>query len=166
MTTDLFHWSDEFSVGLQEIDEQHKELVDLLNQLHTAIQEHHGSATSRQILDNGGDRIVGDRDGDDVAVARQPVERHRHFAAGRRRGGTEFFQRPTPHERWLDRMARQTESQRLCDASGADDAELFYASAFHGAGLARTAMLRQYRYALRRGCKGAQSALQGDPGRV
>ena len=51
MTTDLFHWSDEFSVGLQEIDEQHKELVDLLNQLHVAIQEHHGSATSREILD-------------------------------------------------------------------------------------------------------------------
>ncbi len=51
MTTELFHWTDEFSIGLQEIDEQHKELVELLNQLHVAIKEHHGSATSRQILD-------------------------------------------------------------------------------------------------------------------
>ena len=51
MTTDLFHWTDEFGIGIQEIDAQHKELVDLLNQLHVAIQEHHGSATSRQILD-------------------------------------------------------------------------------------------------------------------
>ena len=50
-TTDLFHWSDDFSVGIQEIDEQHKELVDLLNQLHVAIHEHHGSETSRKILD-------------------------------------------------------------------------------------------------------------------
>ncbi|MBL0916549.1 MAG: hypothetical protein IBJ13_13880 [Sphingopyxis sp.] len=55
-------------------------------------------------------------------------------------------------------MARQTESQRLRDASGADDAELFDAGTFHDDGLARPAMLRQYRYALRRGCKGAQSA--------
>lgn len=51
MTTGLFHWSDEFSVVLQEVDEQHKELVDPLNQLHVAIHEHRGSATSRKILD-------------------------------------------------------------------------------------------------------------------
>ena len=30
MTTDLFHWSDEFSVGLQEIDELLVLLVDFL----------------------------------------------------------------------------------------------------------------------------------------
>jgi len=51
-TADLFHWSDDFSVGIQEIDEQHKELVDLLNQLHVAIHEHHGTETSRKILDD------------------------------------------------------------------------------------------------------------------
>ena len=48
--TDLIEWSDEFSVGIQEIDEQHKVLVGLLNQLHQAIREHHGRATSREIL--------------------------------------------------------------------------------------------------------------------
>lgn len=52
MSSELFQWSDGFSVGIQEIDEQHKELVDLLNQLHTAIIEHHGTATSRKILDD------------------------------------------------------------------------------------------------------------------
>lgn len=51
MDANLFQWSDSFSVGVQEIDEQHKELVDLLNQLHTAIMEHHGSEAARRILD-------------------------------------------------------------------------------------------------------------------
>ncbi len=51
MSAELFQWSNGFSVGIQEIDEQHKELVDLLNKLHTAIIEHHGSETSRTILD-------------------------------------------------------------------------------------------------------------------
>ncbi|MBI2306690.1 MAG: hemerythrin family protein [Rhodocyclales bacterium] len=50
-TTDLFHWSDDFSINIQEIDEQHRVLVDLLNQLHEAIRGHRGKATSREILD-------------------------------------------------------------------------------------------------------------------
>ena len=49
--SELFEWSDGYSVGVQEIDEQHKELVGLLNQLHSAIREHHGSEASRRILD-------------------------------------------------------------------------------------------------------------------
>ena len=47
----LFQWSDEFSVDIQEVDEQHKVLVGLLNELHAAILEHRGKAASRQILD-------------------------------------------------------------------------------------------------------------------
>ncbi|HOL65607.1 MAG TPA: bacteriohemerythrin [Accumulibacter sp.] len=47
----LFKWTDEYNLGITEIDDQHKGLVDLLNQLHQAIREHHGKATSRQILD-------------------------------------------------------------------------------------------------------------------
>lgn len=43
-------WSDEYSINIQEIDEQHKVLVDLLNQLYRAIREHRGTATSREIL--------------------------------------------------------------------------------------------------------------------
>lgn len=48
---ELFSWDDSFNVGIQEVDEQHKVLVSLLNQLHTAILEHHGKTTSREILD-------------------------------------------------------------------------------------------------------------------
>lgn len=51
VSTDLFKWSDEFSVHVQEIDEQHKVLVGLLNELHVAIREHHGKDTSRAVLD-------------------------------------------------------------------------------------------------------------------
>lgn len=50
-TPELFVWSDSYSIGIQEVDEQHQVLVSLLNQLHTAILEHHGKTTSREILD-------------------------------------------------------------------------------------------------------------------
>ncbi|WP_051304618.1 bacteriohemerythrin [Chitinilyticum litopenaei] len=46
----LIEWSDELSVGIQEIDEQHKVLVGLLNELHDAIRHRHGSAASAAIL--------------------------------------------------------------------------------------------------------------------
>ncbi|MDW5418378.1 bacteriohemerythrin [Iodobacter sp. CM08] len=46
----FFEWTDELSVGIQEIDEQHKVLIDLLNELHDAIRQHHGSEASVQIL--------------------------------------------------------------------------------------------------------------------
>lgn len=51
MASVLFEWSDSFNVGIQEIDEQHRTLVDLLNRLHAAIRDHKGSQASRQILD-------------------------------------------------------------------------------------------------------------------
>lgn len=46
----LVEWSDGLSVGIQEIDEQHKVLVDLLNKLHAAIVEHHGSEVAQEIV--------------------------------------------------------------------------------------------------------------------
>lgn len=49
-TEDLFHWSDDFNVNIQEVDEQHQVLVDLLNQLHHAILERRGKVASRDIL--------------------------------------------------------------------------------------------------------------------
>ncbi|MCX7289508.1 bacteriohemerythrin [Janthinobacterium sp.] len=48
--TKFFEWTDELSVGIQEIDEQHKVLIDLLNELHEAIRQHHGSEASVTIL--------------------------------------------------------------------------------------------------------------------
>lgn len=46
----LFAWSDDLSVGIQEIDEQHKGLVALLNRLHEAVVSHHGSEACSEIL--------------------------------------------------------------------------------------------------------------------
>ena len=43
-------WSDELSVGIEEIDDQHKELVALVNEMHRAIHERHGSEVVREIL--------------------------------------------------------------------------------------------------------------------
>ncbi|MCW8932625.1 MAG: bacteriohemerythrin [Gammaproteobacteria bacterium] len=43
-------WSDELSVGIEEIDEQHKVLVNLINKMHDAIDHHHGSDTVEEIL--------------------------------------------------------------------------------------------------------------------
>lgn len=51
VAADLFTWSDDFSVNVQEIDEQHKVLVGLLYELHLAIFGHHGRKTSRDVLD-------------------------------------------------------------------------------------------------------------------
>jgi hemerythrin len=55
MTTDKpgtqFKWSEKYSVGIEEIDEQHKVLFDLIEKIHAAILEHKGTAVSTQILD-------------------------------------------------------------------------------------------------------------------
>ena len=51
----LIEWSDELSVGIQEIDEQHKVLVGLVNEMHRAILERHGSETAKEILGRLGD---------------------------------------------------------------------------------------------------------------
>ena len=46
----LIEWNETLSVGIQEIDEQHKVLVNLLNELHDAIRQHHGREASVEIL--------------------------------------------------------------------------------------------------------------------
>ena len=46
----LIQWSKDLSVGIEEIDEQHKVLVNLLNQLHDAIIHQHGSEVTKAIL--------------------------------------------------------------------------------------------------------------------
>ena len=38
----FFEWDDNYSVGVAEIDEQHQELIELINRLHEAIEQ--GSA--------------------------------------------------------------------------------------------------------------------------
>ncbi len=48
--TNFIEWSDEFSVGIQEIDEQHKVLIDLLNDLHDAITNRRAADVTDNIL--------------------------------------------------------------------------------------------------------------------
>lgn len=43
-------WSDALSVGIEEIDEQHKVLINLINQMHEAIHKRQGSGAVRIIL--------------------------------------------------------------------------------------------------------------------
>ncbi|MGA7723558.1 MAG: bacteriohemerythrin [Ignavibacteriaceae bacterium] len=46
----LFNWSDEYSVGIREIDDQHKKLFDLINQLHSAMKEAKGKSILGKVI--------------------------------------------------------------------------------------------------------------------
>jgi len=46
----LIQWSDELSVGIQEIDEQHKLLVKMLNELNEAIQGGRGKEVRMELF--------------------------------------------------------------------------------------------------------------------
>lgn len=50
-TKDLFTWSEDLKIGIEEIDAQHKVLVDLINELNRAIHERHGSEAALNVLD-------------------------------------------------------------------------------------------------------------------
>jgi hemerythrin len=45
-------WDDSLSVGIEEIDEQHKVLVDMVNKMHEAIHQRHGSEAVIDILND------------------------------------------------------------------------------------------------------------------
>ncbi|MDR0563465.1 MAG: bacteriohemerythrin [Azoarcus sp.] len=44
-------WSDRFSVGIPEIDKQHKMLFELIDKLHAAIFQHKGTSACAEVLD-------------------------------------------------------------------------------------------------------------------
>jgi hemerythrin len=48
--SDFVEWSDDLSVGIEEIDDQHKELVDLVNEMHEAIHQRRGRDVVRRVL--------------------------------------------------------------------------------------------------------------------
>jgi hemerythrin-like metal-binding protein len=50
----LIEWSDTLSVGIQTIDEQHKQLVAIINELHDAMM----ARQSREVLGTTFDRLV------------------------------------------------------------------------------------------------------------
>jgi len=47
----FIEWSNELSVGIEEIDAQHKVLVDLLNEIHEAMQQGRTVQSTRGIID-------------------------------------------------------------------------------------------------------------------
>lgn len=55
---DLFPWTDKLSVGITEIDNQHKKLVYLVNQLHKAMKTQKGAHESGKILDELAQYVV------------------------------------------------------------------------------------------------------------
>ncbi|MGD8908391.1 MAG: bacteriohemerythrin [Chromatiales bacterium] len=48
--SNFVEWSNDLSVGIEEIDEQHKVLVGLVNKMHEAIHQRHGSDVVISIL--------------------------------------------------------------------------------------------------------------------
>jgi hemerythrin len=46
----FIEWSDSYSVGIKAMDDQHKKLIDLLNQLHEAMKMGKGNAEISTIL--------------------------------------------------------------------------------------------------------------------
>ncbi|MCB1776795.1 MAG: hemerythrin family protein [Candidatus Competibacteraceae bacterium] len=47
----FIEWSSALSMGIEEIDAQHKVLVDLLNEVHEAIQQRHGMEVIDKIIE-------------------------------------------------------------------------------------------------------------------
>ncbi|MDZ7642590.1 MAG: bacteriohemerythrin [Desulfurivibrio sp.] len=47
----IYNWRDEYSVGIQEIDEQHKELVKMIDELYTAMVKQRGQEVLGDIMD-------------------------------------------------------------------------------------------------------------------
>ena len=48
----LIEWTEDFSVSVEEIDEQHKKLVQMLNDLHNAMAQGEGNKKIGEIIDN------------------------------------------------------------------------------------------------------------------
>jgi hemerythrin len=45
-------WEEKYSVNVQEIDEQHKSLIAMINTLHDAMLEHKGREANKTIINN------------------------------------------------------------------------------------------------------------------
>ncbi|MFO7445553.1 MAG: bacteriohemerythrin [Ignavibacteriaceae bacterium] len=48
---EIIKWSDKYSVGHSLIDNQHKKLITLINELHTSMKEGRGKESLQKILD-------------------------------------------------------------------------------------------------------------------
>jgi hemerythrin-like metal-binding protein len=98
----LIVWSDRYSVGIARIDAQHQRLIDLLNELQTAMQAGEGHLGLRKILD---------------ALAAYAVS---HFTTEeglmKKFGYTGYDQHKTEHERLMAQvklLQQKSESNQL-----------------------------------------------------
>lgn len=48
----MFEWKDEYSVNIREIDDQHKQLVAMINELHEAMMQQRGQDVLGGLLNN------------------------------------------------------------------------------------------------------------------
>ena len=48
----FFKWSDDLSVDVPEMDEQHKKLVSMIDELHNAMKDRHGSDIVGKIIND------------------------------------------------------------------------------------------------------------------
>jgi hemerythrin len=46
----IFAWSEKYSVNIREIDDQHKKLIGMVNQLHDAMRQGHGKQALDKVL--------------------------------------------------------------------------------------------------------------------
>ena len=46
----ILQWSNFFSVGIEEIDNQHKNLIDILNEIYDGVKECHAEETLRDVI--------------------------------------------------------------------------------------------------------------------
>ena len=82
----FFAWSDAMSVGIAEIDEQHKMLVDILNRLFLAVVQRESNAITIEILDTLvdytkthfglGEKLLQDAEYDSTEFAAHQREHH------------------------------------------------------------------------------------------
>ncbi len=88
----LFEWTDELSVDIQEIDNQHKVLINILNQLFTAVAER----KSEKIIGETLDALM------DYTRTHFELEENLMRSAGY--GGADFDAHLAMHHIFVDRM--------------------------------------------------------------
>ena len=102
----LLRWKNEYSVGIEAVDHEHKELIDLINQLHEQLSTRNESAEAFF-----GDLLRG------ISA---------HFALEERfmgeRGYDQFLQHKADHERLLDDLREMMDD--FSDAEELADSDL------------------------------------------
>ncbi len=82
----LLVWDDSLSVGIEEIDLEHRELVDLVNQLHQSIRDDQDQAQQIALIEQIKERVQGHFDTEErwfkehgFPEAEEHIERHQEF---------------------------------------------------------------------------------------